>query len=50
VRPVREPGLVIRFQQEAHHLASQLIRPAGDGGFILPLLSWCVGIFSFPGV
>jgi hypothetical protein len=27
-----------------------LVLQRGDGGFILPLLSWCVGIFSFSGV
>ncbi len=45
-----ELGLVVRLKEQAHHLSDQLVRPGRDGGFILPLLSWCVGIFSFSGV
>jgi hypothetical protein len=47
---VRELRLIIRLQEQAHYLADQFIGPRRDGRFILPLLSWRVGIFLFPGV
>ena len=47
---VREPRLVVRLQQEAYYFADELVGPRRDGRFILPLLSWRVGIFLFLGV
>jgi hypothetical protein len=47
---VREPRLEVRLQQEVYYFAGELVGPRRDGRFILPLLSWRVGIFLFLGV
>jgi len=43
VRIIGELRLVIRLKQQADHLAEQLIRPCGDGDFILPILAVAFG-------